>query len=137
MKAPKSPALLFPAPVNKRKFGHGHSLTLVPRTSHTGTAPGAGNKHVIPAWDCPLCSRKSEILLCQSKSSLRAPWPCRQFGGWGEGKRKRAGNAGIPSSQAHLLFPLRRIEERVINPLLTKVVQSRWLDIGLLRKKKT
>ena len=20
---------------------------------------------------------------------LRAPWPCRQFGGWGEGRRKR------------------------------------------------
>ena len=51
--------------------------------------------------------------------SLSARWPCRQCGGWGEGKRKRARNAGkgeerreatrfslFPSSHAHLLFPL-------------------------------
>ena len=61
-------------------------------------------------------------------------WPCRQFGDWGEGKRKRAGNAGkgkreeraprlsvFPSSQAHLVFsPIHLphpLEERVFPSL--------------------
>ena len=36
---------------------------------------------------------------------FRAPWPCRQFGGWGEGKRKRAENAGKGEArEGRLLF---------------------------------
>ena len=41
---------------------------------------------------------------------FRVPWPCRQFGGWGEGIRKRAGNPSAPSfSPIHLPHPLRSL----------------------------
>ena len=35
---------------------------------------------------------------------------------------------GLPSVSGKIIFP----ESHMINPLLTKLVRSRWLDIGLI-----
>ena len=39
-----------------------------------------------------------------------APWPCRQFGGQGEGGRKRAGNAGKGKRISLLVYNLLRLK---------------------------
>jgi len=59
-------------------------------------------------WPAPRAGKMNQILLCD-----RLPYLSR---------------SGLPAAFRKKEFP----ESHVINPLLTKLVRSRWLDIGLV-----
>ena len=54
------------------------------------------------AWSAVLGVQHAHDNSLLRRGLFRA-WPCRQFGGWGEGKRKRAGN--VPSAPSFIHLP--------------------------------